>query len=155
MKPNKVTMSRAMIEDLPEVFRMLAYIPAMKMPERYDHWVADWRAKRLPEILVARIDGKPVGVAIYEVMRSFRGGVEGWAWLSCLAVDENHRRSGVATAIINRVKRRVRKMGAVDLVWEVYNENTTARAFYDKIGAIELEPEREGFTKLVVCAGIS
>lgn len=81
--------------------------------------------------LGAWLDGQLVGIAHY----LFHGTV--WSVDSCylqdLFVDETVRGRGVARALIERVAEEARKRNATRLYWTTKQDNTTARALYDKV----------------------
>ncbi len=89
----------------------------------------------------ARIDGELAGITHY----LFHTGI--WARQSCyledLFVDPAARGRGVARALIEAVAQRARDEGASRLYWLTHQENSTARALYDRVakfsGFVEYE----------------
>ncbi|MET7656381.1 MULTISPECIES: GNAT family N-acetyltransferase [unclassified Streptomyces] len=83
----------------------------------------------------ARTDGGLVGIAHYLFHAS------GWMADSCylqdLYVAETARGRGVARALIERVAEAARERGAARLYWSTQEDNTTARALYDKVAAFK------------------
>ncbi|WP_327319191.1 GNAT family N-acetyltransferase [Streptomyces sp. NBC_01235] len=81
----------------------------------------------------ARADGELVGIAHYLFHAT------GWMADSCylqdLYVDEAARGRGVARALIERVAEAARERGAARLYWTTQEDNTTARALYDRVAA--------------------
>ncbi|CAM5544892.1 GNAT family N-acetyltransferase [Streptomyces aurantiogriseus] len=79
----------------------------------------------------ARADGKLVGIAHYLFHTT------GWMADSCylqdLFVDEAARGRGVARALIEHVAGAARARGAARLYWTTQEDNTTARALYDRL----------------------
>ncbi|KPI27815.1 GNAT family N-acetyltransferase [Streptomyces sp. NPDC059755] len=79
----------------------------------------------------ARTEGRLVGIAHYLFHAS------AWTADSCylqdLYVDEAVRGRGVARALIERVAEAARERGAARLYWSTQEDNTTARALYDKV----------------------
>jgi GNAT superfamily N-acetyltransferase len=89
----------------------------------------------------ARIDGKLAGITHY----LFHTGI--WARQSCyledLFVDPAARGRGVARALIEAVAQRAREKRAGRLYWLTHQDNSTARALYDRVakfsGFVEYE----------------
>jgi GNAT superfamily N-acetyltransferase len=79
----------------------------------------------------ARLDGRMVGVAHY----LFHASVwyAGRCYLADLFVDEEVRRQGIATAVIDWVARDAQEHGFPSLYWNTL-EGAPARALYDKVG---------------------
>ena len=60
--------------------------------------------------------------------------VDDWAGIYCLAVDPEHRRQGLALAIIHGLLQEATTLG-IERVWlQVVEANTPARALYDRLG---------------------
>ncbi|MFF0266804.1 GNAT family N-acetyltransferase [Kribbella sp. NPDC004536] len=60
--------------------------------------------------------------------------VNDWAGLYCLAVDPQHRRQGLAQAVIHGLLHKAITLG-VDRVWlQVVESNAPARALYERLG---------------------
>ncbi|MEU1670155.1 GNAT family N-acetyltransferase [Streptomyces sparsogenes] len=76
-------------------------------------------------------NGKLVGIAHYLFHATF------WSADSCylqdLFVDEAARGQGAARALIERVAEVARERGASRLYWTTKQDNTTARALYDRV----------------------
>jgi GNAT superfamily N-acetyltransferase len=83
--------------------------------------------------LGAWLDGQLVGIAHYLFH------VTVWSadccYLQDLFVDEAVRGRGAARALIDRVASEARERGAARLYWMTKQDNATARALYDKLGA--------------------
>ena len=81
-----------------------------------------------PELfLVGEIDGAIVG--------SVMGGYEGHrGWVNYLAVDVEHRRSGLGRALMDEVETRLRALGCPKLNLQVRDDNRPALAFYARLG---------------------
>jgi ribosomal protein S18 acetylase RimI-like enzyme len=77
--------------------------------------------------LVAEIDGQLVGTA----MAGFDGH-RGWVYL--LAVDEAHRRKGIATQLVRRAEQNLAALGCVKLNLMVRTSDLDVLPFYEKLG---------------------
>jgi GNAT superfamily N-acetyltransferase len=79
----------------------------------------------------AWLDGRLVGIAHYLFHATF------WSSDACylqdLFVDEATRGRGVARALIEQVSLAARARGSARLYWTTRQDNTTARALYDKV----------------------
>ena len=86
------------------------------------------------ECLLAELDGRPVGFALffhsYSTWRGKRG-----VWLEDLFVLPAARRSGVGAALLGRVARIARERDCARLEWSVLDWNEPAIRFYRKLGA--------------------
>ena len=81
--------------------------------------------------LILRIDGQDAGVVLWRT-------VADEAELLTLAVDANHRRRGVGTALLGEVIDRSHRQGARLLFLEVGVDNPAARSLYSQAGFIEV-----------------
>lgn len=108
-----------------------AYFDVERADDSYDR---TWRRllddDRLRGI-AARLDGTMVGIAHY----LFHASVwySGKCYLADLFVNENVRRKGVATALIEWVASDAEKHGFPSLYWNTL-EDAPARALYDRVG---------------------
>lgn len=59
-----------------------------------------------------------------------------------LLVDETHRGYGVGRALMGRAAEICREQGGAELFWAVYAKNKEALAFYQRLGAEELQDLR-------------
>jgi GNAT superfamily N-acetyltransferase len=89
-------------------------------------------------VIVAEVDGEFAGIALYFLTFSTFLGRAG-IWLEDLFVKEAFRRRGVASALMEELRRRTEGR----LEWEVLDWNERAISLYDKLGA---EPSK-GWTK--------
>ncbi len=115
--------------------------------------IAEGVTGNLPTIhyLVAEVekDGRPsvVGHAAASI-------VEDIAELQRIAVDAAHRRTGLASALLQAVVDAARVGGAERLLLEVREDNTSALAFYGARGFVEIDRRRryyrDGSTAVVM-----
>jgi GNAT superfamily N-acetyltransferase len=90
------------------------------------------------EALVAELDSRPVGFAL------FHGTFSTWEclpgiWLEDLYVPEQHRRSGVGSALFAEVAATAVRRGCSRLEWAALNWNDPALRFYQGLDAKRLE----------------
>ena len=90
------------------------------------------------EALVAELDSKPVGFAL------FHGTFSTWEcrpgiWLEDLFVPEEHRRSGVGSALFRELAAITVRRGCTRLEWAALDWNEPALRFYQKLEATRLD----------------
>ena len=142
-----------------------ADVPAVAALERdnlgVDAWpeplVAEGLLGNLPTVsyLVAEVDAEDgprvVGHAVASVVADI-------AELQRIAVDPAHRRTGLATELLNAVIGAAREGGADRLLLEVREDNAGALAFYAARGFVEVDRRRryyrDGATAVVMRLGL-
>lgn len=138
-----------------------ADVPAVAALERdnlgVDAWpeglVAEGLLGNLPTVsyLVAEVDGVLVGHAVASVVADI-------AELQRIAVDPAHRRTGLASALLDAVIDAARGGGADRLLLEVREDNAGALAFYAARGFVEVDRRRryyrDGTTAVVMRFGL-
>ncbi|HET9999191.1 MAG TPA: ribosomal protein S18-alanine N-acetyltransferase [Nocardioides sp.] len=94
-------------------------------------------AAALPTVsyLVAEVDGVVVGHAVASAAGDD-------AELQRIAVDPAYRRRGLASELLAAVESRAAADGAGRLLLEVREDNTTAAAFYENLGFVEVGRRR-------------
>jgi GNAT superfamily N-acetyltransferase len=90
------------------------------------------------EALVAELDGRPVGFAL------FHGTFSTWEcrpglWLEDLYVPPAHRRLGIGRALLARVAAIAVDRGCARLEWNALHWNEPALDFYEKLSAKRLD----------------
>jgi ribosomal-protein-alanine N-acetyltransferase len=99
------------------------------------------------EYLVAEVDGAVVGYAVASIVADI-------AELQRIAVDPEHRRHGVASALLERVLARAGSAGADRLLLEVRENNAAALGFYAARDFVEIDRRpryyRDGATAVVL-----
>lgn len=114
-------------------------------PENYaahppsDDYAARWLANPDHFGVLGLVDGEPVGAIAGYILRKFET-ERAEAYIYDLAVLEEHRRKGIATAMIHEVRRIAREAGA----WTVFvqadtiPEDEPARALYRSLASEEI-----------------
>jgi GNAT superfamily N-acetyltransferase len=85
-------------------------------------------------LLVAEVDGEPAGLALYFFNYSTWVSRVG-LYLEDLYVVPEHRRAGVARALMSRLASIAVNHGCRRFLWAVHSANERAIAFYEDIGA--------------------
>lgn len=138
-----------------------ADVPAVAALERdnlgVDAWpeglVAEGLTGALPTVtyLVAEVDGVPVGHAVASIVADI-------AELQRIAVDPAHRRTGLASELLDAVVLAARDRGADRLLLEVREDNAGAISFYAARGFVEIDRRRryyrDGATAVVMRRGL-
>ena len=93
------------------------------------------------EGLIAELDGRPAGFAI------FHGSFSTWEcrpgiWLEDLYVAPAHRGAGVGYALLARVASIAEQRGCARLEWSALDWNALALEFYRRLGATRLDSWR-------------
>jgi GNAT superfamily N-acetyltransferase len=89
------------------------------------------------ECLVAEVDGRPVGFALFFQTYSTWRGRPG-LHLEDLFVEEAHRRHGVGRALFTRVAQLAVERGYGRVEWAVLDWNASAMRFYERLGGAPL-----------------
>jgi aminoglycoside 3-N-acetyltransferase I len=101
-----------------------------------DAWLKDLLAKDDFIALVARSEGKVVGAITAYVLVKFEQ-ARREVYIYDLAVAEDRRREGIATALIERVRRISRDLGAWVIFVQADHGDCPAIALYQKLGLRE------------------
>jgi ribosomal-protein-alanine N-acetyltransferase len=110
-------------------------------------------AGNLPTVryLVAEVEGEVVGHATASIVADI-------AELQRIAVDRAHRRTGLATRLLDAVIGAAREGGADRVLLEVREDNAGALAFYAARGFVEVDRRRryyrDGATAVVLRLGL-
>jgi GNAT superfamily N-acetyltransferase len=131
-------------EDVPAI---LGFVRALAEFERLEDEVlateADFHASLFgtparAEALLAEIDGKPVGFAVWFYNFSTFRGRHG-LFLEDIFVDPTHRGTGIGRAIFRFLARHAIAQGCARMDWDVLNWNGSAIRFYRSLGAHPLD----------------
>jgi N-acetylglutamate synthase len=117
-------------------------------PAPDDAWLTGYRYRGTPlppvarDILIKADDPVFAGVRLEAppappaaVARGVR--VENWLVVTAVTVDERHRRSGLASAVMAALGMWARERGADSCLLQVASSNHPALAFYDRLGFTE------------------
>jgi GNAT superfamily N-acetyltransferase len=87
------------------------------------------------DCLVAETDTCIVGFALY--CKRFEAHTRSRKlWLADLVVSEQHRGRGVGRLLMEALKQRANRLGCDGIALELWAENKSALAFYEKVGAL-------------------
>jgi GNAT superfamily N-acetyltransferase len=87
------------------------------------------------EVLIADVDGRPAGFALYFYTYSTFVGRPG-LYLEDLYVRPESRRRGIGRAVLRRLARIALERGCGRVEWSVLNWNEPALTFYRSLGAV-------------------
>ncbi|WP_433061483.1 GNAT family N-acetyltransferase [Dactylosporangium sp. CS-033363] len=126
-----------------ELFRGYNAFYGREWPEeRYEQAWHRFRQDDRIHALVARLEGKAVGLTHFMFHPSTTGGDV--CYLQDLFTDAELRGRGVARALIAAVAEVARNQGCERVYWHTREDNATARRLYDKVA------ENRGFIQYVV-----
>jgi GNAT superfamily N-acetyltransferase len=90
------------------------------------------------EVLIAEVDGEPVGLALFfPTFSTFRG--QPGLYLEDVFVQPEHRNKGIGKALLQELARITLDRGFGRLEWAVLDWNEPAIGFYKSLGAGPLE----------------
>ncbi|BAY43665.1 GCN5-related N-acetyltransferase [Scytonema sp. HK-05] len=92
-------------------------------------------------VLLAEIDGNPIGFATYHRIYSTFLAQPG-IWLDDLYIKAEYRRLGIGEALIKRLCQITQKIEGGRIDWIVAVNNTPAIQFYEKMGAKIIQKSR-------------
>jgi len=109
---------------------------------RYDHAWQEFRQNSTVHALVARLDGRLVGIAHFLVHASTTS--PDVCYLQDLFTAPHARGRGVARALIRAVEEWARALGCDRLYWHTKHDNHAARRLYDQLA------QNRGFVQYVM-----
>jgi GNAT superfamily N-acetyltransferase len=90
------------------------------------------------EVIMAEVDGEPVGFALaFPTFSTFQ--CQPGLFLEDLYVRPEHRRRGIGKALLRTLARQAREHGYFKIEWMALNWNAPAIAFYRSLGARPLD----------------
>jgi GNAT superfamily N-acetyltransferase len=135
-----LTIHSASIDDVPLILR---FIRALADYEKLSHEAKAteemlrehlFGSRPAAEVLIAALDGRPVGFALFFQTYSTFVGKPG-IWLEDLFVLPEDRGSGVGKALLLEVAKIAHQRNCGRLEWSVLDWNAPAIGFYKKLGA--------------------
>jgi GNAT superfamily N-acetyltransferase len=158
----KISVRKGTKEDMPAVHALILELAVFeKAPEEVktsaESMVADGFGDRPAfECLVAEVEGRVVGAAVYfSKYSTWKGrGI----YLDDIVVTESMRGSGIGTRLFNALIAEARREGARQLHWQVLDWNAPAIRFYEKYKAhfdaewinCKIDPREVMFDTLVI-----
>ncbi len=100
-----------------------------------------FRADRAFEGIVAEIDSRVVGYALYHFGYDTDHG-QRFIFMIDLYVTQSLRRAGIGERLMGRLAEIGQSRGAECIVWSVAKSNVPATQFYEKMGATYLDEQR-------------
>lgn len=123
------------------------YLAALSIDKRETMW-REAIEKRVPELLLARVEGDVVGWIAFGASRD-KGASEGSGEIWALYVDPAHWSGGVGRGLLQRARERLSERGFASTSLWVLAENARALRFYEAAG-FTLDP---GSAQLFELAG--
>jgi GNAT superfamily N-acetyltransferase len=128
------------IEDMPRVLELIQELAAFELqPDAVEITVSDlerdgFGANPLFQILVAEVDGKIPGIALfYNRYSTWKGKT---IHLEDLIVSEKYRGSGIGMKLYQAVMEEAKNQNVRRVEWNVLDWNVPAISFYEKTGAV-------------------
>jgi GNAT superfamily N-acetyltransferase len=128
------------IEDMPRVLELIQELATFELqPDAVEITVADlerdgFGSTALFQILVAEVDGKIPGIALfYNRYSTWKGKT---IHLEDLIVSEKYRGSGIGMKLYQAVMQEAKEQNVRRVEWNVLDWNVPAISFYEKTGAV-------------------
>lgn len=141
---NNISIRTGTREDLPQVLTLIKELAEYeRAPQEVDNTVArmeqdGFGPEKVFDFLVAEMDGRIVGIALYYWSYSTWKGK--CMYLEDLVVTESHRRYGLGRKLFKELIQIAKQKDVRRLSWQVLEWNEPAIQFYKGIGA-QLDPE--------------
>jgi N-acetylglutamate synthase-like GNAT family acetyltransferase len=129
----KPTTRRARAGDAPAIAALLGTLGYLTTADRIPERLTGLEAERSAIAFVAELDGKVVGLATVHVFAAIHVD-HATAYLTALAVDENHRREGIGTILVLVAMAWAREQGAQRLSLVTGIERHESQRFYESLG---------------------
>ena len=139
-----IKLRKAVPPDAEQIFAMLqASAREQGFPDELAVTVEDLRSDGFGprprfEVLIAELDGRPAGMALYFFTYSTWVSRLG-LYLEDLYIMPDGRRHGVARALLRQLGHIAREQGCRRFQWVVHRHNARAIALYESLGAQALE----------------
>ena len=135
----QITIRRAEPKDAPEIIRLIDALNTFVKDPPTDLTPDDIRRDGFSPnawfvCFLAERDDEAVGYALVHPAFSIERGGRG-LHLADLYVEDDLRGQGVGRALMARVARHGKDLGALWLAWDVWTKNDSAKAFYERLGA--------------------
>jgi GNAT superfamily N-acetyltransferase len=143
MKDAMLTIEKPNLHDRADWERLfrgyIAFYQRVLSDDAYDHaWQQFQDATRL-HALVARLDGRVVGITHFFIHPNTSG--PDVCYLQDLFTDTTVRNQGIGRALIAAVKDWAAAQSCIRLYWMTHESNSTARQLYDRVA------ENRGFVR--------
>lgn len=132
------TIRKGQVADLPKLHELVMKLATFeKAPERVISNPKSYETDFLEnwfDFLVAEVEGKVVGIALYfKAYSTWRGKS---LYLDDLYVEEDYRKSGIGKALIQEYLNIAKQMNTNLAWWQVLDWNKNAVEMYEKMGAV-------------------
>ena len=114
---------------------LAAHIEEPPPPLTLERYLAFYVREHAPvHLFVAQLEDRVVGLIAWILTHELYSAQAG-IYISDIAVHADARRQGVGTALITKAKEWASDHGVTKLGWDVWNRNTSAMQFYQRLGA--------------------
>lgn len=86
--------------------------------------------------VIAEADNKAVGMAVYNFYRLATFSGKRVMYIEDIFIDESCRGTGVGTALFKEIVSIAKKLDCIKIEWKCLDWNTSAQAFYKKMGGV-------------------
>lgn len=130
-----VTVRDALPGDAEDVARLMEFVGGTLKPgdsrarEGLEDFLADDGV-----VLIAEVGGRVVGACTLLLKRMNPMDEKPGAWLDGLAVEEHHRRRGVARSLMEEARRRADAAGCDSIVLHTHHQEIPAISLYEDLG---------------------
>jgi GNAT superfamily N-acetyltransferase len=143
-QPKTATIRPARLEDVPTIASLIRELAVYEKLEDQAKATDDDLARHLfgdrpaAEVLIAEVEGAPVGFALFfSTFSTFRG--QPGIYLEDLFVRPEHRGRGIGKALLAGIAKLAVDRGCGRLEWAVLDWNTPSIEFYRSQGAVPMD----------------
>jgi GNAT superfamily N-acetyltransferase len=143
-QPTNVAIRVAGVEDAPIIADLIRELAVYEKLEDQARATAEDLRRHLfgdrpaAEVLLAEVDGRPVGFALFfPTFSTFRG--QPGLYLEDIFVRPEHRGRGIGKALLSTIARIAVDRGCGRLEWSVLDWNAPSIAFYRAQGAVPMD----------------